>query len=178
MVNYNNGKIYKIEAINGDDGDIYIGSTTKQYLSQRMENHRAKYKQWKNHGKTNKLSCFDMFDKYGIENCYITLLEAINANSKDELHARESYYIKNNLCINKQYPRRSRKEYYSDNKEDILNKKKDYRIKNTEKIKEYQNQYHQNNIEKLKEYNKKHYELNKEKRKEYSKKYYNEHKNI
>ena len=31
MVNYSEGKIYKIEAINGD-GEIYIGSTTKKHL--------------------------------------------------------------------------------------------------------------------------------------------------
>ena len=32
MVNYNNGKIYKIEPIvDHDEGDIYFGSTTKQY---------------------------------------------------------------------------------------------------------------------------------------------------
>ena len=41
MVNYNNGKIYKIEPIvDHDEGDIYIGSTTKQYLSMRMDKHR------------------------------------------------------------------------------------------------------------------------------------------
>ena len=32
---YNNGKIYKIESNLGNK--IYIGSTTKDYLSQRME---------------------------------------------------------------------------------------------------------------------------------------------
>ena len=45
MVNYNNGKIYKIE--NNIDDMIYIGSTTKQYLSQRMDKHRSSYKRWK-----------------------------------------------------------------------------------------------------------------------------------
>ena len=49
MVNYNNGKIYKIEPIvDHDEGDIYIGSTTKHYLSQRMDKHRGNYKSWKN----------------------------------------------------------------------------------------------------------------------------------
>ena len=41
MVNYSNGKIYKIESDLGDL--IYIGSTTKYYLSQRMERHRFDY---------------------------------------------------------------------------------------------------------------------------------------
>ena len=36
-INYANGKIYKIEpkGVMIDDGDIYIGCTTKEYLSQR-----------------------------------------------------------------------------------------------------------------------------------------------
>ncbi len=46
MVNYENGKIYKIESHLGDK--LYIGSTTKQYLSQRMDKHRTDYKQWLN----------------------------------------------------------------------------------------------------------------------------------
>ena len=40
MINYSNGKIYKIEPINGEDGDVYVGSTTKEYLSQWMATHR------------------------------------------------------------------------------------------------------------------------------------------
>ena len=47
MVNYGNGKIYKIEPIcDHDEGEVYIGSTTKDYLSQRMDTHRADYKSW------------------------------------------------------------------------------------------------------------------------------------
>ena len=48
MVNYNNGKIYKIVPIceGADEGDVYIGSTTKEYLSQRMVQHRADYNKW------------------------------------------------------------------------------------------------------------------------------------
>ena len=42
---YSKGKIYKIEPIcDHDEGDIYIGSTTKEYLSQRMTLHRNDYK--------------------------------------------------------------------------------------------------------------------------------------
>ena len=35
-----------------DEGDVYIGSTTKQYLSQRMTAHQYCYKKFKN-GKSN-----------------------------------------------------------------------------------------------------------------------------
>ena len=71
MVNYSNGKIYKIESHLGDK--IYIGSTTKEYLSQRMDNHRGHYKVWKN-GQGNKTTSFELFDEYGIENCKIVSL--------------------------------------------------------------------------------------------------------
>ena len=55
MVNYSNGKIYKIEPIcEHNEDDIYIGSTTKQYLSQRMDKHRSDYKRWQQ-GKCHKL---------------------------------------------------------------------------------------------------------------------------
>ena len=110
MVNYNNGKIYKIEPIvDHDEGDIYIGSTTKQYLSQRMENHRSKYKQWKN-GNYYKVQVFEIFDKYGVSNCQIVLIETVNAESKDELLAREKHYIKSFKCVNKYIPGQTKEE--------------------------------------------------------------------
>ena len=44
MVNYNNGKIYVIRPfIEHDEGDVYVGSTTKKYLSQRMQQHKKEY---------------------------------------------------------------------------------------------------------------------------------------
>ena len=45
MVNYTNGKIYKIVCLTTNQ--IYIGSTTKP-LSTRLANHRADYKLYKN----------------------------------------------------------------------------------------------------------------------------------
>jgi hypothetical protein len=126
MVNYSNGKIYKIEPIVEHlEGDIYIGSTTKKYLSQRMDNHRNDYKRWKD-GKTNKITVFDLFDKYGIDNCKIYLLESVNANSKDEILAREGHYIRTLKCVNKCIVGRTEKEYYNDNKTNILKQRKDY----------------------------------------------------
>ena len=117
MTNYNNGKIYKLEPnCEHDEGDIYIGSTTKQYLCQRMTTYKYEYKHWKI-GLRPKLSCFDLFDKYGIDNVKIVLIELVNANSKDELIAKESDYIKNTKCMNKVIPKRTPKEWQSDNKE-------------------------------------------------------------
>lgn len=136
MVNYNNGKIYKIEPIcEHEEGEIYIGSTTKQHLSQRMTAHRSDYKKWRN-GMYHKVTSFDLFDKYGIENCKIILLEEINASSNDELKAREAHYIKSVMCVNKYVPLRTAKEWRNDNKEILISKKKAYIEANKDLIKE------------------------------------------
>jgi adenylate kinase family enzyme len=164
MVNYANGKIYKIEPlIDHDEGDIYIGSTTKELLCQRMDTHRKDYKLWKNE-KRGKVTSFDIFDKYGLENCVITLLETVNANSKDELYTRERYYIKSLKCVNKVIPMRTNKEYYNDNKIKIVEKHNQYYEDNKIKIVERHNQYNEENKDKLIEYNKQYYKINKEKR--------------
>ena len=81
--NYKNGKIYKIEPIDGEDGDVYIGSTTKEYLSQRMTAHRSSYNHWKK-GKRGKTYSFVLFEKYGVDNCKIILLENCPCESKDQ----------------------------------------------------------------------------------------------
>ena len=156
MVNYNNGKIYKIEAINGEEGDIYIGSTTKELLSQRMDTHRSDYKKYLN-GKHDNITSFKLFNKYGVENCKIILIELVNVNSKDELLSREAYYIKSLDCVNKCIPLQTTKEWRESNREKV----KQY-------SKKYRKEYYENNKDKIKEY----YEDNKDKIKEYNKKYY------
>lgn len=136
MVNYENGKIYKIESHIGDK--IYVGSTTKQYLSQRMDKHRSSYKYWKN-GKADYVTSYGLFDEYGLENCKIVLLEACECKSKDELHAREAHYIKLLTCVNKKIlgltKAESSKKYTEANKERIKIYEKQNRQKNSESIK-------------------------------------------
>ncbi len=105
-MDYQKGKIYKIESHLGDK--IYVGATTKEYLSQRMTTHRKGYIQWKN-GKFQNISSFQLFEEYGIENCQIVLLEICPCNSKDELNAREAHHIRNLQCVNKLIPGRTKK---------------------------------------------------------------------
>jgi len=164
MVNYNNGKIYKIEPINIlDDGDIYIGSTSKEYLSQRLTKHRSGYHMWKN-DKRKFMTSYLLFDKYGIENCKIILLESFPCKSSDELKSRETFYIKSNKCVNKYIPCRTKEEYNIDNKEKIREDIKEYQIDNKEKIKEYMKEYRLKNKEKLREYKLNYYQKNKAKK--------------
>ena len=137
MVNYSKGKIYKIQRVGGNS-EIYIGSTTKDYLSQRMEKHRSSYKCWKKTDNNYFMNSFKIFDLYGFENCEILLLESVNCNSKDELHARERYHIENNTCVNKYIPGRKKREY-----------KKLYRENNKERIKEQSKLYYEQNKERI-----------------------------
>jgi hypothetical protein len=151
MTDYQNGKIYKIEAHNGEEGDIYIGSTCKQHLSQRMDKHISYYKRWKEEKTKYTYTSFQLFDKYGIENCNIVLLESFPSDSKDSLLAKEAFYIKSIKCVNKFIPLRTQKEYYNDNKENKKQYVQDNKIKIISYQKQYHDQYRQDNKEKIKE---------------------------
>jgi len=141
MVNYGNGKIYKIQKIGGSD-EIYIGSTTKQYLSQRMDTHRKDYKRWKD-GKRNFVSSFTIFEKYGIDNCEIILVENVNCNTKDELHKKEAEYIKlNTNSVNRSIPGRDRKQWVADNKEYIRERQANYEKIHKDEIKLKKQKYY------------------------------------
>ena len=148
---FSRGKIYKIEPIcEYEEGDIYIGSTTQDLLCKRMRDHRDLYKCWKN-GKHHKYTSYVLFDKYGVDNCKIVLIENVNASNHDELLSREAYYIRAFSCVNKKIPLRTQteyyKDYYEDNKESINRKQREsYELK-----KESHNERH-----------KKYYKLNKE----------------
>jgi hypothetical protein len=139
MVNYGNGKIYLIEPSieKLDDRDIYVGSTTKEFLSQRMDTHRNGYRRWKRGMPVSRVTSYEIFDKYGIENCKITLLEAYPCNSRDELTSREAHFIRTMQCVNKYIPQRTPKEYRADFKEKLSAYHSNYGRKNKEKIKLY-----------------------------------------
>ena len=125
MINYENGKIYKIEPIcEHEPSDIYIGSTTKKYLSDRMSEHRCDFRRSE---KTKKVvNSSILFQKYGVENCKIILIEKFSCESKDELVAKEAEYIRTVPCINKVIPQRSKQEYDKMYSEKNREKKKAY----------------------------------------------------
>jgi hypothetical protein len=143
-IDYTKTKIYKIMSHLGDK--IYIGSTTKKHLCNRMGNHRHGYKQWKE-GKVRKVSSFELFDEYGVENCKIILIESYSCSTKEEKNAKEAFYIQNNDCVNKIIPGRTDKQYYKDNEE---------------KIKAYAKSYREEHKELYAAATKRHYEKNKE----------------
>lgn len=102
-MNYNNSKIYKI--VNNVSDKIYIGSTT-QSLSSRMSVHRYEY----NIRRRNNCRSQKIFEE-DYDSTQIILLEDCNFETKEQLKARERYYIDNNNCVNKQIPLRTRQEY-------------------------------------------------------------------
>ena len=159
MPDYQLSKIYKIEPINSlDDGDVYYGSSIQKYLSTRMTQHVSKYKK-----RLYNMSSYILFDKYGVSNCNIILVENYPCNSKNELFAREKYYIKNHKCVNKLVPLHDGKEYRETNKERLTLKKKEYYINNLEQIKHHQKVFYENNKQKILQSNKEYRLKNKEK---------------
>jgi hypothetical protein len=142
MVNYQNGKNYKIEDLGGEM--CYIGSTTKDYLSKRMVAHRASYKRWQDGKGVAHYTVFDIFEKHDINNCRIVLVELCPCDSKDELLKREAYHINMSQCVNKVRPVVT--------KEQLLDDRKQFRIKNGERLSEIGRQYYADNKAYILEY--------------------------
>jgi len=154
MPNYSLTKIYKIESHLGDK--IYVGSTAKQYLSQRFQQHKSSYKSWKE-GKGSNITSYELFDEYGPENCQVVLIEEYSCSCKDAKNAREGHYIRTLDCVNKVIAGRTDKEYYVDNKEKIIDRAKKYFSDNKEKVMEYR----EGNKIKIAEQKQKHYQRKK-----------------
>ena len=170
MVNYQLGKIYKI--VCNTTGIMYIGSTCEANLARRLSNHKSDFKRWKEKSKNVTASC-EVIENNNYE---IILIENYPCNSKDELHARERFFIENNHCVNRSIPTRTMKEYDQDNKERIRETKKIYFAKNKQKIKEYQQQWYEDHKETVKAQNKIWCQENKERRKVIKKRCYDKKK--
>jgi hypothetical protein len=120
MVNYAESKIYKIVG----SGLTYYGSTCQPTLAKRLAAHKCDYKRYKDGKNHCVIKSFDIFE---LGEYTIVLVEKYPCTSKDELHARERYYIENNECVNKNIPNRTDAEYYQANKECIKAKVSKYR---------------------------------------------------
>jgi hypothetical protein len=148
MPNYQNGKIYKLTSFQTDK--IYIGSTC-QSLAVRKAGHVSNYKRIliKKNGSISSLEIL----KY--EDVKIILLENYPCESKEQLLARERYYIENTAnCVNKIIPTRTQKEYREDNKEKLQELNKEWRKKNHDKVRQDKQEYYEKNKERIKEKNK------------------------
>ena len=165
MPDYSLGKIYMIypKVEDADEGDVYYGSTTVT-LSRRMSEHRT------------KTECKILFDKYGVENCFIELVEEYPCETKEQLNRKEGEYIRNHKCINKKIAGRTKKEYYVEHYDKITEQIKHYRTENVDKVKETHKKYYDKHREKIIEQKNQYYDKNKDKISEQMKHYYIENK--
>jgi hypothetical protein len=143
------GIIYKIipKIDNYDDGDVYYGSSLRNELKYRWCEHSSKYKRYCNDMSKEYWYSFKLFDKYGIDNCKIELVENLLCDSIDELKWKERQYIDNNICVNNNKPIKTNdekkentknynKDYYENNKEYYQQHNKQYRIDHKNEISE------------------------------------------
>lgn len=155
MPNYQESKIYKL--FSPSKNLVYYGSTV-QTLSQRYNEHISRHKKYKEDNNNGYVSSFLVLD---CEDYKIELLEEYACNNKQQLLAKEREYIKNNECVNKEIPLRTKKEWEQDNNEIIKIKKQIY--DNNEERKKKVKEKNENKKEERKNYMKKYYEENKDK---------------
>ena len=97
---YNESKIYNIEPITEyGEHEIHIGSTTEKYLSQRFQQHKSSFKKYLNASKQ-KHYVYDLFNRYGIDNYNICLLENYKCNDINEFRTKEGEYIRKFKTLN------------------------------------------------------------------------------
>eukprot|EP00732_Lithocolla_globosa_P001596 Lithocolla_globosa_v1_NODE_817_length_3237_cov_73.340981.p1 type:complete len:998 gc:universal NODE_817_length_3237_cov_73.340981:3077-84(-) len=142
MPDYQKAKIYKIESYSNPEL-VYYGSTCRT-LAHRMGDHRCDFV----HKKTKSSSSTEVFE---CGDAHIVLVENYPCNSKEELNAREAWYIKNNECVNKVVPGRTVQEYRIEEREKIANAQRKYHLENKEKLNGYSKQYRLSNKDTLKE---------------------------
>ena len=91
----------------------------------------------------------------GIENFYIELVEECPCDNKEQLRAREGYFIRQRGTLNSQIAGRSKQEYHKDTAEHIKQRSHNYYKQNKEKSKETQKQWRETHQEQIKEQKKK-----------------------
>ena len=106
-----------------------------------MTRHRANFRM---HKKDSKYSCSSsiLFDKYGLDNCKIELIEIYPCENKEELRKREGYWIRHEDCVNKNIPDRSKQEWTEQNKERINRYVKEYCANHLLEKQKYDSEYY------------------------------------
>lgn len=163
MPNYEQGKIYRL--VNNTTDNCYYGSTCIE-LRKRKYQHKSKYLTYLKDQKK-FLTSFKIFEP-DIYNVDIILVEQYPCSNKQELHARERWYIENHDCVNKVIPTRTLKEYYMDNRDKINERQKEYYKENKDKIRDY----YKENKDKISEKEKAYRQANKDNIREKKKAYW------
>ena len=173
-IDYQLGKIYKI--VSDQTDKIYIGSTAMPRLCQRMSGHKMNYRRTQA-GAKHYVSSFEIMK---FEDAKIVLVELFPCESKDELLAREQYWIDYHKAstVNKMkaFIDMDRKEYvhshYLENIDKYKKRSKQQQETKPEEYKAYQKQYRIDNADKSKQYNQEYAVANAETLKQYRSEYY------
>ena len=145
---YEKGKIYKI--LNTVNDDVYVGSTY-QALSRRMAKHRSDAcSKNKNHRKL-----YLLMNHLGIDNFFIELVENYPCSDKDQLRAREGFYIRQqgtlNIYVAGRAPEEYVKQWREENKESIAIRQKLYAQSHREQIAKTNQKYNLSHPDEVKQ---------------------------
>jgi hypothetical protein len=159
VMDYSKCLIYKIVCNDLLVTDCYVGHTTN--FKQRKSGHKSSCNLNTRPNYNCKVYQF-IRDNGGWNNWSMIEIQKYPCNDFNEATARERYWyeILNanlNICI----PNRSKKDYYQENKEELLKKQKIYQKNNKEEIIQIQKIYIENNKEQIKKKRKEYYEKNK-----------------
>jgi hypothetical protein len=116
------GFIYVIKSPSLDT--VYYGSTKKPLIT-RFNEHKSNYMRYLLNDQLPYCSSFTMFKN---NDAYIDFVEEVKCNSRLELEARESHYIKSFNCCNKYKPfvmSEGYTSYYSKNRDKIIQYRKE-----------------------------------------------------
>jgi hypothetical protein len=129
MVNYQNGKVYRI--ICNKTGKQYIGSTTIA-LSARLSQHSKLFR--------NARTCLSREVIEGGDYA-ICLIEDFPCDRKEQLLARERHFIETLDCVNKKVPLRTKHEWYMENRDELIRKQLIWNNANKDKTQIYKQRF-------------------------------------
>jgi len=155
MVNYANGKIYRL--VNNVDEKYYIGSTCNP-LHKRKNGHK------RDAVKSPEQPVYKHLNIIGWDNVEIILIESYPCNSKAELEARERYWIElMKPVLNKVIPTRTPKERYQATPEKFIQRVKERYVAKSNEILQQKKKYYVTKSNDILQHQKKYYQENKEK---------------
>jgi len=139
--------IYAIVCKDTTIPEVYVGSTNN--LENRIINHKCKC----NNIKEYNLKVYKFIrDNGGFDNWKFIVLEHYKGEKEDLRQLERVWYntFPNELLLNTQYPNRSRKDRYEQNKEQYKEQHKQYYQKHKEQIKDLVKEYKEQNKEEIK----------------------------
>ena len=146
-IDYSKTIMYRIVCKDPTITDCYVGSTTN--FTKRKSNHKSACT-------NSKDTYYDYYvyqfirDHGGWDNFDMLEIEMYRAVDKPDQVRRERYWLETyGATLNKMIPSRTNKEYYEENKEQILEYKKEYYEENREQILEYKKEYYEENRERI-----------------------------